>query len=46
MKTPRTVQSRVLLEYALAPDKLNAVFCKAAITQYQKELLFSTLMNV
>jgi len=46
MKTPLTVQSRVLLEYALAPDKLNAVFRKAAITQYQKELLFSTLIDV
>lgn len=46
MKTPLTVQSRVLLEYALAPDKLNAVFRKAAITQYQRELLFSTLIDV
>lgn len=46
LKTPLTVQTRVLLEYALAPDKINAVFRKAAVTQYQKELLFSTAIDV
>jgi IS4 transposase len=44
--SPLTVQSRVLLEYALAPEKLNAVFKRAARTQYEKELLFSTTVEV
>ena len=45
-KTPLTVQTRVLLEYALAPAKINEVFRKAAVTQYEKELLFSTAIDV
>lgn len=44
--SPLTVQSRILLEYALAPEKLNAVFHQAARLQYEKELLFSTTVDV
>lgn len=42
---PLTVQRRVLLEYALAPEKLHAVFNQAARTQYENELLFSTTVE-
>ena len=45
-RTPLTVQSRVLLEYALAPDKLDALFRDVAVNQYERELLFSTTLAV
>lgn len=43
---PLTVESRVLLEYALAPEKLNALFRTVAVGQYEKHLLFSTTLDV
>ena len=45
-QTPLTVQSRALLEYALAPEKLNALFRSTAASQYERELLFSTTVDV
>lgn len=36
----------LLGECALGPEKLNVVFRKAAVTQYQKEVLFSALIDV
>ena len=43
---PLTVQSRVILEYALSEDKVNTLFHDVAKMQYEKELLFSTTVRV
>lgn len=45
-RCPLTVQSRVLLEYALSEEKLNALFGDVAQMQYEKELLFSTTVTI
>jgi hypothetical protein len=44
--SPVCVMARVALERALAPQKLNALFQRSAITQYTLELLFSTVVDV
>src|SRR5262245_7438281 len=43
---PACVMYRALMENLFAPAKLDAVFRKAAETQYQRELLFSTLVDL
>jgi Transposase DDE domain len=43
---PICVMHRALLENVFAPEKLNAVFHEAAEQQYERELLFSTLVDV
>jgi hypothetical protein len=43
---PLTVQSRVLLEFALSENSINALFHNVAEKQYEKELLFSTTVRI
>lgn len=43
---PACVMHRVLMENVFAPADLDAVFQKAAKVQYQRELLFSTLVEL
>jgi hypothetical protein len=43
---PICVMHRALLENLFAPAKLDAVFHRAADKQYQRELLFSTLVEL
>jgi len=43
---PACVMHRALMENLFAPAKLDAVFRRAAETQYQRELLFSTLVDL
>lgn len=43
---PACVMHRALMENIFAPTKLEALFLEAAETQYQRELLFSTLVDV
>lgn len=43
---PACVMHRALMENIFAPAKLEAVFQKAAKVQYQRELLFSTLVEL
>jgi IS4 transposase len=45
-ESPMCVMKRALLENAFAPDKLDAVFRSAAVRQYERELLFSQLVDV
>jgi len=45
-KTPVTVMTRALLEYALDPDALDALFNKHARWQYEQSLLFSSVVNL
>lgn len=45
-KTPVTVMTRALLEHALAPDALDALFVKHAERQYEKDLLFSSVVSL
>ena len=45
-ESPVTVMVRVLLEKALAPEKLDELFEKTAKVQYTRELLFSTVVNL
>jgi hypothetical protein len=44
--SPMTVMQRAVLENVFAPAKLDAVFQGAAVQQYQRELLFSTLVDL
>jgi IS4 transposase len=44
--SPICVMKRVLLENLFAPDKLDAVFRSAAVRQYERELLFSQLVDL
>ena len=44
--SPACVMHRALLEHVLAPAKLDAVFQQAAETQYQRRLLFSTVVEM
>lgn len=43
---PISVMHRAVLENVFAPHKLDAVFHAAAINQYERELLFSTTVDV
>jgi IS4 transposase len=43
---PACVMHRALLENIFAPAKVDAVFHQAAEAQYQRELLFSTLVDL
>jgi hypothetical protein len=45
-KTPITVMTRALLEYALGTDALNALFDQHARQQYAHKLLFSSLIDL
>jgi hypothetical protein len=43
---PGCVMFRALMEFIFAPAKLDAVFHRAAKKQYERELLFSTLVEL
>ena len=43
---PACVMYRALMEYMFAPAKIDGVFQRAAEKQYQRELLFSTLVDL
>lgn len=45
-KTPVTVMTRVLMEYALSTEALDALFAKHAQRQYEKKLLFSSIVDL
>ena len=45
-KTPVTVMTRALLEYALSTEALDALFQRHAQQQYTKKLLFSSIVDV
>ena len=45
-QAPISVMFRALLERALDPDELNRLFEQTATTQYTRELLFSSLVNL
>ncbi len=45
-EAPISVMVRALMERALDPDELNRLFEQTATTQYTRELLFSTLVNL
>lgn len=44
--SPACVMYRAVMENVFAPASLNAVFRKAAVKQYERELLFSTLVDL
>ena len=44
--SPACVMHRALMENIFAPEKLNAVFQLAAKIQYERELLFSTVVEL
>jgi len=44
--SPACVMHRALMENIFAPEKLDAVFQRAAKVQYQRELLFSTVVEL
>ena len=45
-KTPVSVLARATMEYALAPDALDALFGRHADQQYTRELLFSSVVDL
>lgn len=45
-ETPVCVAVRTLLEWALAPEALDELFGQTALRQYQRELLFSTCVDL
>lgn len=45
-KTPISVIARAAMEYALAPDAVDALFAKHADEQYTRELLFSSVVDL
>jgi hypothetical protein len=45
-KSPVTVMTRALMENALAPGDLDELFAKHALTQYERTLLFSSVVNL
>jgi len=45
-QAPMCVASRALMEVALAPQALDALFHQAADRQYERELLFSTCVDL
>lgn len=44
--SPICVMQRAIMENVFAPAKLDAVFRTAAVEQYERELLFSTLVDL
>ena len=44
--SPACVMYRALMENVFSPAKLNAVFHRAAVAQYERELLFSTVVDI
>lgn len=46
LESPICVMKRALLENVFAPGKLDAVFHSAAVRQYERELLFSQLVDL
>ncbi|MEO8904214.1 MAG: hypothetical protein ABI627_22070, partial [Polyangiaceae bacterium] len=45
-KAPVAVMARASLEFALEPTALDALVAKHAERQYEKKLLFSTMLDV
>lgn len=45
-QSPVCVMQRAVMENVLAPARLDALFRGAAVAQYERELLFSTLVDV
>lgn len=45
-QSPASVMARAILEYALPPDELDALFDQHAVRQYEDQLLFSTVVEV
>ncbi|MEO5730336.1 MAG: hypothetical protein ABI134_01930 [Byssovorax sp.] len=45
-KKPVSVMARAAMEYAMAPDALDALFIKHANKQYTRELLFSSVVDL
>jgi IS4 transposase len=45
-KSPVTVMARAAMENALAPEALDALFAETAQTQYMRELLFSSVVDL
>jgi hypothetical protein len=45
-KSPVTVMSRALMENALSPDALNDIFAEHAEHQYERTLLFSSVVDL
>lgn len=45
-KSPVTVMARAAMEHALAPEVLDEVFAQKAQTQYTRELLFSSVVEL
>jgi hypothetical protein len=45
-QAPVCVMVRATLEQVFAPEKLNAAFATAAVQQYTRELLFSTVVDL
>ena len=43
--SPISVMQRALMENLFAPSKLNAIFHESAVTQYERELLFSDVAD-
>jgi hypothetical protein len=44
--SPACVMHRAVMENVFAPAKLDALFRQAAVAQYERELLFSTLVDL
>jgi Transposase DDE domain len=45
-KSPVTVMTRAIMENALAPDVLNEIFVNNATQQYERKLLFSSVVDL
>ena len=45
-QSPMCVMQRAVMENVFAPAKLDALFHGAAVAQYERELLFSTVVDV
>ena len=45
-KAPVAVMVRGVLERVLNPDALNDIYARAAVTQYTRELLFSSVVGL
>jgi hypothetical protein len=44
--SPVTVMTRALMENALAPEALDGIFAKHAVQQYERTLLFSSVVDL
>jgi hypothetical protein len=44
--SPAAVMHRAVMENVFAPEKLDALFRRTAVEQYERELLFSTLVDL